>query len=38
MALERNDEMKVEAIDVCHLDTSKLNPKHVAFEGAHDEA
>ncbi|KAH7690130.1 BURP domain-containing protein [Dioscorea alata] len=32
IALEGNDGTKVEAIAVCHLDTSKWNPKHLAFQ------
>ncbi|XP_039134497.1 BURP domain-containing protein 3-like [Dioscorea cayenensis subsp. rotundata] len=32
MAWEGNDWTKVEAIAVCHLDTSKWNPKHLAFQ------
>lgn len=34
MALERNDRTKGETITMWTLDTSKWNPKNVAFEGA----
>ncbi|KAM0938392.1 putative BURP domain-containing protein [Dioscorea sansibarensis] len=32
VALEGNDGTKVEAVAVCHLDTAKWNPKHLAFQ------
>ncbi|KAH7667144.1 BURP domain-containing protein, partial [Dioscorea alata] len=32
VALEENDETKVEAIALCHLDTSKSNLKHLSFQ------
>lgn len=32
IALEGNDGTKVEAIAVCHCDTSKWNPKHLSFQ------
>ncbi|KAH7692141.1 BURP domain-containing protein [Dioscorea alata] len=32
VSLEGNDKAKVEAVAVCHLDTAKWNPKHLAFQ------
>ncbi|KAH7651483.1 BURP domain-containing protein [Dioscorea alata] len=32
VALVGNDGTKVEAVAVCHLDTAKWNPKHLAFQ------